>query len=183
MVRNAQTRPRIAPPCNRVSLSRGQFLHSRASKLSSFTHRHQTGSCWRKLTASSGAFASAIFERRLPLFRKLVNSRKLKAIIRTSASVGVMRRSRCKPRRSRDCMRTTSSWLPRSTAYSLARPRAERILLVLQLAPLFSVPAVFFDVQTAMRQRASWRTATRSPLMFDVFQAGGQPARLFARGE
>jgi hypothetical protein len=41
---------------------------------------------------------------------------------------------------------------------------------------------VFFDVQTAMRQRASWRTATRSPLMFDVFQAGGQPARLFATG-
>jgi hypothetical protein len=61
-----------------------------------------------------------------------VNSRNLKAIIRTSASVGAMRRSRCKPRRSRDCMRTTSSWRPRSTAYSLARPRGERVLLVLQ---------------------------------------------------
>src|SRR6266404_2700635 len=28
-----------------------------------------------------------------------------------------------RPRRSRDCMRTTSSWPPRLTAYSLARPR------------------------------------------------------------
>jgi hypothetical protein len=33
-----------------------------------------------------------------------------------------------------------------------------------------------------MRQHASWGAATRSPLMFDVFQAGGQPARLFATG-
>jgi hypothetical protein len=56
----------------------------------------------------------------------LVNSRKLNAIIRTSASVGAMRRSRCRPRRSRVYMRTTSSWPPRSTACSLARPRRER---------------------------------------------------------
>ena len=115
----------------------GEFLHSRASKRSSFTHRHQTGNCWRKLIASSGASASAISGRRLPLFRRLVNSRKLKAIIRTSASVGAMRRSRCRPRRSRDCMRTTSSWPPKSTSYSLGRPRRERVLYVLQLAPFF----------------------------------------------
>ena len=38
------------------------------------------------------------------------------------------------PRRSRDCMRTTSSWPPRSTPYSLARPRGERVLHVLQQA-------------------------------------------------
>ena len=37
-------------------------------------------------------------------------------------------------RRSRGRMRTTSSWQPRSTAYSLARPRGERVL---GLAPLF----------------------------------------------
>src|SRR5882724_9476434 len=47
-----------------------------------------------------------------------------------------MRRSLCRPRRSRDCMRTTSSWPPRLTAYSL-RPRRKRVLVVLQLAPLF----------------------------------------------
>jgi len=66
-----------------------------------------------------------------------VNSRKLKAIIRISASVGATQPSRCRPRRSKDCMRTTSSWPPRSTAYSLARPRGERVLLALQFAPLF----------------------------------------------
>jgi hypothetical protein len=158
------------PPLTR---EQAEFFHAQAPDWQLLEEAHRI----------ERSFPSAIFERRLPLFRKLVNSRKLKAIIRTSASVGAVRRSRCKPRRSRDYMRTTSSWLPRSTAYSLARPRAERILLVLQLAPLFSVPAVFFDVQTAMRQRASWGAATRSPLMFDVFQAGGQPARLFARGE
>ena len=79
----------------------------------------------RKLTASSGASGFAISGRRLPLFRRLVNSRKLKAIIRISASVGAMRRSLCRPRRSRDCMRTTSSWPPKLTAFSLGRPRRE----------------------------------------------------------
>jgi hypothetical protein len=49
--------------------------------------------------------------------RRLVNSRKQKAIIRISASVGAMPRSRCRPRKSRDCMRTISSWPPRLTAY------------------------------------------------------------------
>ena len=39
--------------------------HSRASKLSSFMHRPQTGNCRRKLTASSGAFNFAISGRRL----------------------------------------------------------------------------------------------------------------------
>jgi hypothetical protein len=85
----------------------------------------------------TGASGFTISGRRLPLFRRLVNLRKLKAIIRTSASVGAMRRSLCKPRRSRDCMRTTSSWPPRLTAYSLGRPRRERVLVVVQLAPLF----------------------------------------------
>jgi hypothetical protein len=81
------------------------------------------GSYWRKLTASSGASGFAISGRRLPLFKRLVNSRKLKAIIRISASVAVTRRSLCRPRRLRDCTRTTSSWPPRLTAYWLARPR------------------------------------------------------------
>jgi hypothetical protein len=95
----------------------GEHLHSRESKLSSFMHKPRTGNCRRKLTASSGASGFAISGRRLPLFRRLVNSRKLKAIIRISASAGAMRRSLCRPRRSRDCMRTTSSWPPRLTAY------------------------------------------------------------------
>ena len=116
---------------------RGEYLRSRASKLSSFMDRPQIGNCWRRLTASSGAFGLEICGRYLPLFRRLVNSRKLRAIIRISASVGAMRRSRCRPRRSRDCMRTISSWQPKSTAYSLARLLGERVLLVLQLAPLF----------------------------------------------
>jgi len=34
---------------------RGEYLHSRASKLSSFLHRPQARNWWRKLTASSGA--------------------------------------------------------------------------------------------------------------------------------
>src|SRR5258707_6364767 len=108
----------------------GEYLHSRASKLNSFTHRPQTGNWRRKLTASSGASGFAISARRLPLFRRLVNSQRPRAIIRISASVGAMRRSLCRPRRSRDCMRTTSSWPPRLTAYSLGRPRRERALVV-----------------------------------------------------
>ena len=56
-----------------------------------------------------------------------MNSRKLKAIIRISASVRAMRRSLCRPR----------TWPPRLTAYSLGRPRRERVLVVLQLAPFF----------------------------------------------
>ena len=50
----------------------------------------------------------------------------------------------------------------------------------------FSVQSVFFDVpqtEAAMRRRALWCTATRSPRKVDVFQAGGQPSRLFAPGE
>jgi transcriptional regulator with AAA-type ATPase domain len=58
-----------------------------------------------------------------------VNSQKLNAIIRISASVEAVRRSRCRPRRSEDCTRTTSSWQPRSIVYSLARPRGERVQL------------------------------------------------------
>src|SRR3981189_2361578 len=88
------------------------------------------------------SFRFALSGRRLPLFRRLVNLRKLKAIIRISASVGAMRRSLCRLRRSRDCMRTTSSWPPRLTAYSLGRPRRERVLVVLQLAPLFGAERV-----------------------------------------
>jgi hypothetical protein len=88
-------------------------------------HRPQTGNCRRKLTASSGASGFAISGRRFPLFRRSVNSRKPKAIIRISASVGATRRSLCRPRRSRDFMRTTSSWPPRLTAYSFARPRRD----------------------------------------------------------
>ena len=57
----------------------GEYLHSRASKLSSFMHRPQTGNWRRKLTASSGASGFAISARRLPLFRRLVNSRALNA--------------------------------------------------------------------------------------------------------
>src|SRR2546422_4646814 len=96
------------------------------------------------------------FREALTLFRRLVNSQRPKAIIRISASVGAMRRSLCRPRRSRDCMRTTSSWPPRLTAYSLGRPRRERVLVVLQLAPPFSVPSAFFDLRqtdAAMRYR------------------------------
>jgi hypothetical protein len=98
-------------------------------------HRLQTGNWRRKLTASSGVSGFAISGRRLPLFRRLVNSRKLKAIIRISASVGAMQRSRCRQRRSRDCMRTTSSWPPRLTAYSLGRPWRERVLVPATCAP------------------------------------------------
>src|SRR5258706_2569066 len=120
----------------------GEYLHSRASKPSSFTHTPQTGNWRTKLIASSGASGFAISATRLSLFRRLVNSRKPKAIIRISASVGAMRRSLCRPRRSRDCMRTTSSWPPRLTAYSLARPRRERVLVVLQLLHLFRAERV-----------------------------------------
>jgi hypothetical protein len=38
----------------------GEYLHSRASNLSSFTHRPRTGNWRRKLTASSGASGFAI---------------------------------------------------------------------------------------------------------------------------
>ena len=78
-------------------------------------------------------------------FRRLVNSRNLKAIIQISASVGATRRSLCRPRTSRGCMRTTSSWLPRLTAYSLAWPRLERVLVVPQRA-LFAMSIGCFDV-------------------------------------
>src|SRR5262249_4437657 len=45
-----------------------------------------------------------------PSSRKLVSSRKLKAIIQMSASVGATPRFLCRPRKSKDYMRTTSSW-------------------------------------------------------------------------
>jgi hypothetical protein len=57
-----------------------------------------------------------------------------------------MRRSLCRPRRSRDCMRTASSWPPRLTAYSLGRPRRERVRRPATCAP-FSAPRAFFDEQ------------------------------------
>jgi hypothetical protein len=57
-------------------------------------------------------------------------------IIRISALVGGMPRSLCRPRRSRDCMRTISSWLPRLTGYSRAGPRSERVIVVVRLAPM-----------------------------------------------
>jgi hypothetical protein len=41
-----------------------------------------------------------------------------------------MRRSLCRPRRSRDCMRTTSSWPPRLTAYSLGRCQRHRLCVL-----------------------------------------------------
>jgi len=50
----------------------------------------------------------------------------------------------------------------------------------------FSMQSAFFDVRqtaVAMRWHGSRRTAISSPLMFDVFQTGGQPTRLFATGE
>ena len=151
-----------------------------------FHEQPQTGNCWRKLTASSGASGFAISGRHLPLFRRLVNSRKLNAIIRISTSVGAMQRSRCRPRRSRDCMRTTSSWQPRSTAYSLARPRGERVLPVLRLAPLFRCRALS-SMCSRLRPRCDSAPRGVPPQdrhwMFDVFQAGGQPTRLFATGE
>ena len=68
--------------------------------------------------------------------RQLVDTRKLNAIIRISASVRAMRRSLCKPRRSRDCMRLLS-WPLRSIAYSLARPRDEEFCLSYNVRYLF----------------------------------------------
>src|SRR3982074_3610513 len=41
-----------------------------------------------------------------------------------------MRRSLCRPRRSKDCMRTTSSWPPRLTAYSLGRCQRHRLCVL-----------------------------------------------------
>ena len=133
-----------------------------------------------ELTASSGAPGFAISVRHSLLFRRLANSRKLNAIIRTSASVGAMRRSRCRPRRSRVCMRTTSSWPPRSTAYSLARPPRERVLL--QFAALFrckaegrrevsSVPA------GTARARQQNGIAERGNLALKIIWPKGTPAK------
>src|SRR6516162_8199334 len=113
----------------------GGFLPSRASKLSSFMCRLQSGNYWRKLAGSSGASDSAISGRHSLLFRKLVNSRRPKAIIRISASAGAMPQSLCRPRRSRDCMRTISSWPPKLTAYSRAQhPGANELDLVSALS-------------------------------------------------
>ena len=55
------------------TLCRGEYLHSRASKLSSFTRRPQTGNCRRKLTTSGGASGFAISARRLPSFQISAN--------------------------------------------------------------------------------------------------------------
>ena len=52
---------------------RGEYLHSRASKLSSFTRRPQAGYCRRKLTTSGGASGFAISARRLPSFQISAN--------------------------------------------------------------------------------------------------------------
>jgi hypothetical protein len=60
-----------------------------------------------------------------------------------SASVGAMQRSLCRPRRSRDCMRTTSSWRPRSTAYTLGLRECERLRAVRSLRALRASSAGF----------------------------------------
>ena len=52
---------------------RGGYLRSRASKLSSFMDRPQIGNCWRRLTASSGAFGLEISGRYLGLARNQVS--------------------------------------------------------------------------------------------------------------
>src|SRR6516164_7471240 len=54
-----------------------------------------------------------------------------------------MRRSLCRPRRSRDCMRTTSSWRPKSTAYTLGLRECERLRVVPSLRALRASPAGF----------------------------------------
>src|SRR6516164_7168741 len=51
-----------------------------------------------------------------------------------------MRRSLCRPRRSRDCMRTTSSWRPRSTAYTLGLRECEWLRVVRSLRALRASP-------------------------------------------
>src|SRR5262249_40100704 len=73
--------------------------------------RPQIGNCQKKLATLSGASGFAISGRRSPSSRKLVNSQKLKAIIRMSASVGATPRFLCRPRKSKDYMRTTSTSL------------------------------------------------------------------------
>jgi hypothetical protein len=55
------------------TLCRGEYLHSRASKLSSFTRRPQAGYCRRKLTTSGGASGFAISARRLASFQISAN--------------------------------------------------------------------------------------------------------------
>jgi len=50
--------------------------------------KFQTGNCWRTRAALSGAFGSAISGRHSPLFRRLVNSRKLKAITHYQLRLG-----------------------------------------------------------------------------------------------
>ena len=91
------------------------------------------------------SFRFGNFREALLLFRQLVNSRRRKAIIRISASAGAMPLSPCRPRRSRGCMRTISSWPPKLTAYSRAQPRRERVVVVLQLVPMHHWGLMRFD--------------------------------------
>lgn len=55
-------------------------------------------------------FKFADFCESLSFIDKVARLGNKKGIIPTSASAGVMRRSRCRLTRSRDCTRTTSSW-------------------------------------------------------------------------
>src|ERR1700722_4054133 len=72
-----------------------------------------------------------------PVSEQTESSSRLSTTFISGRRTHSMQRSLCRPRRSRDCMRTSSSWPPRLTAYSLGRPRRERVLVVLQLAPCF----------------------------------------------
>jgi len=49
----------------------GEYLRSRASKLSACTHRPQNGNCWRKLIASSEASGFAISGRALSFVQEI----------------------------------------------------------------------------------------------------------------
>ena len=124
---------KVLHPC------RGKYRHSRVSKLSSFMHRPQSiGNCRRKAHHIERSFRFRNFREALTFVQEIGELAEAEGHHPNIKPPGwATQPSRCKPRRSKDCMRTTSSWPPRSIAYSLARPRSERVLLVLEFAPLF----------------------------------------------
>ena len=109
----------------------GQFLHSRASKLSSFTHRHQTGNCRRGAHRIERSFRFRNFREALTFVQEVGELAESEG---HDPNIGFgwgnatvsLQTKKIKGLHENDFIMAT-----KIDPYSLARPRGERVLPVL----------------------------------------------------
>ena len=109
------------------------------------------------------------FQEALGLFEPWVTWLKPKAITPISASAGVTRRSRCAPRRSRDCTRTILSWRASSIGCSTGRKALPIISEVGKLEPW-------------QRERSCCHGFRRNRLSRPPYRSASSSARLLRSG-